>query len=225
VNGSDIISRARVLLHDASAARWADTELVMWINDGNKYIAIQRPDACSVNAAMTLVSGTKQSIAGLTPPGVRLLDVVKTSAGRGITLVDRHELDTHRPTWHADSAGATENYVYDNRDPKTFYVWPPASAGASIDIIYSRVPLEITTGTLSTAMTLDDLYLDALLNYVMFRAYAKDAEATQNASLATTYLQACNTALGVRTAADVAASPDLNSPGGKPSTGATLGGA
>lgn len=224
MTGQGIIDRARHLLQDIAAERWGDTELVLWINDACKYIEVQRPDACAVNAAMSLAAGTKQSIAGLTPPGVRLLDVVRNVGGRAITLVDRNELDTYRPTWHTDTAAATENYVYDNRDPKTFYVHPPASAGAQIEVIYSRVPAEITVGTVGDALPLDDLYLDAVLNYVLFRAYAKDADATQNAELATAYLQACNTSLGVRTSADVAASPDLNSPGAKVAPGVTLGG-
>lgn len=225
MKGQDITSRARIVLHDPAATRWSDTELALWINDGCKYIALVRPDSCAVNAAMTLAAGTKQSIAGLTPPGVRLLDVVRTSAGRGITIADRQELDTWRPTWHADTAGPTENYVYDNRDPKTFYVVPPATVGAQIDIIYSRVPVEITSGELATVtLSPGDEYADALLNYVLFRCYAKDAEATHNADLAAMYLQACNASLGVKTTADVAMSPDLNSPGGKVSPGTTVGG-
>ena len=225
MKGQYIVSRARIVLHDPRAKRWDDTELALWINDGCKYIALVRPDAASVNALVTLAGGSKQSIANLTPPGVRLLDVVRTEAGRAITLADRNELDTYRPTWHADAAGPTENYVYDNRDPKTYYVWPPAQAGNKIEVIYSRVPVEIAAADLSSVdLSLGDEYADALLNYVLFRSYAKDAEATHNADLAAMYLQACNASLGVKTSADVAASPDLNSPGGKPAPGATIGG-
>lgn len=225
MKGQYIVDRARIVLHDAAGTRWPDSELVLWINDGCKYIAIARPDACAVNASMSLAAGSKQSIAALNPPGVRLLDVVRTAAGRAITIADRQELDTWRPTWHADTAGPTENYVYDNRDPQNFYVWPPATAGDQIHIIYSRVPLEITTGQLgSTDLSINDLYADAMLNYVLFRCYAKDAEETHNADLASLYLQACNASLGIKTGADVAASPDLNSPGAKVSPGATTGG-
>lgn len=226
MKGQDIVDRARIVLHDAAATRWPNTELALWINDGCKYIAVQRPDSCPVNQLMTLAAGSKQSIGALTPKGVRLLDVVRTEAGRAITLVDRQELDTYSPTWHADTAGATENYVFDNRDPQTFYVWPPAQAGSKIEVIYSRVPVEIAVGELASVdLSLDNLYADALLNYVLFRSYAKEAEATHSADLAALYLQACNTALGIKTSADVAASPDLNSPGGKVAAGVTLGGA
>lgn len=225
MKGSDIVQRARVVLHDLGMRRWPDDEFAAWINDGCKYIALQRPDACVVNQSVPLVAGTKQSIAALNPPGMRLLDVVRNAAGGAITLVDRHDLDTHRLAWHADAVGPTEHYVFDNRDPKAFYVWPPASAGDQIDVIYSRTPAEIAVHDLPLVeLSLDDLYADALLNYVLFRCYAKDAEATHNANLAALYLQACNTALGVKTAADVAASPDLNSPGGKVTAGATIGG-
>lgn len=226
MKGSDVVALARVVLHDAAGTRWPDSELVGWINLGCKFIAVNRPDACSVNAAMPLAAGAKQSIAGLTPVGLRLLDVIRDVAtGRGVPLTDRQVLDTHRPNWYADTPGPTETYVYDNRDPQTFYVHPPAVASASLEILYAAVPVETTVGNLAvTTLTPSDAYLDALLNYVLYRCYAKDSDETHNANLASLYFQAATAALGLKTAADVGQSPDLNHPGGKISPGATAGG-
>lgn len=226
MKGSTIVSRARLVLNDADATRWTDTELALWITDGCRYIALRRPDSCSVNAAMALVSGAKQSIAGLTIPGVRLLDVMRNvSSGRSIKIADRQSLDAYSPSWYAETAGETVNYVYDGRDPATFYVSPPAIAAAQIEILYSRAPVEITTGNLaSQELTIDDLFTPPLLDYVLFRSYAKDADFAHNANLSAAYLSACDAALGVRSRTDLAFSPDANSPGGAPQAAASIGG-
>ena len=224
--GSDIVTRARLVLQDA-ATRWADSELALWITDGCTFIAINRPDACIVSGTMALAAGAKQSIAGLTPPGMRLIDVVsEVATGKGVKLVDRQTLDTHRPGWHAATAGATQNYVYDSREPQTFYVYPPATGSSpTLSIIYQRAPVVITSGTLgSQVLSVGDLYLPALLDYVLFRCYSKDADDTKNAELAMMYLTACANGLGIKDAKDLAFSPDMNSPGGKISAGATVGG-
>lgn len=226
MKGSDVVSRARLVLNDADAVRWTDAEFVNWINDGCRYIALNRPDSCVVNGTITLAAGSKQSIAGLTPPGLRLLDVVRaTASGRAIRLVDRETLDTQIPSWHAATQAVPTNYVFDNRDPQTFYVYPPAIVSTVLEIVYSRVPVEITTGTLASQdLTPADTYIDPLLNYVLFRAYSKDADFAHNANLAALYIAAVDRALGVKTRSDAAFSPDLNSAGGKVNPGTAAGG-
>lgn len=226
MKGSDIVSRARLVLNDADSVRWTDAELVNWINDGCRYIALRRPDACVVNGSLTCVAGSKQSIAGLTPPGLRLLDVVRaTASGRALRLVDREVLDTQVPNWHAATQAVPTNYVFDNRDPQTFYVYPPAIVSTALEIIYSRVPIEITTGTLASQdLTPVDTFIDPLLNYVLYRAYSKDADFAHNAQLASLYMAAVDQALVGKTRADASFSPDLNSAGGKVNPGTAAGG-
>lgn len=225
--GQDIISRARIVLNDADAVRWTDAEFVHWINDGCRVIALLRPDSCVVNGPITLALGTKQSIAGLTPAGLRLLDVVRNiTTSRGVRIVDREVLDTQVPGWHGASATqAVTNYIFDNRDPTTFYVYPPSTAGTQLEIIYARNPVVITVGTLGTdTLSPPDIYLDPLLNYVLARAYGKDATFAQNKVLADGYNAAFLALLGVKTQADARFSPDLNSPGAMPSAATKAGG-
>lgn len=226
--GSDVVTRLRLVANDADAIRWTSEELVLWINDGCRFIALLRPDSCSVNGTMALVAGSKQSIAGLTPAGLRVLDVVRaTASGRAIRLVDREVLDTQLPSWHAATQGVPTNWVFDNRDPKTFYVYPPAAATTQIELIYSRNPVALANVSELASVTLspDDIYIDPLVNYVLHRLYSKDADFAQNANLSANYLAACVQALTGKARTDVAFSPDLNAPGGRPTPGAAAGGA
>lgn len=236
MKANDVISRARILLNDQDGTRWLDGELTSWINDAQKLIAMTRPDASVSNSTVTLAAGTKQT---LPTSGFRLLDVVRNisatgAGGRAIRYVDREVMDSQDPFWH----GSTEkdiikHYIYDNRDPKNYYVYPPAVAGTKIEIMYSVSPAEVVydgtnattiAASLNTVLTVSDIYLEAVLNYVMYRAYSKDAEFSQNPQLAAGYLQTVYSMLGIKTQKDVAFSPDLNSKGAMPSPGIQAGG-
>ena len=210
MQASEIVDRARIVLNDADGIRWLDAEILKWINDGQRVIALVRPDASVSNSTLSLTTGTKQSIPN---DGLRLLDVIRnTNGGRAVRHVDRDVLDTQNPTWHADTSSTTiKNYIYDNRDPKNFYVYPPAAAGASLNIIYSKNP----TDCANTSSNIDvaDIYADPLLNYVLHRAYSKDAEFAQNFELSANYLAIFQAMLGIKTGKDAAFSPDLNSKG------------
>lgn len=211
---SEIIDRARVVLNDADGVRWLDSEFFKWINDAQRVIALVRPDSVVSNVTLTLAAGTKQT---LPAEALRLLDVVRniTQAGAGaraVRHVDRDVLDTQNPEWHSESGVQTiKNYVYDNRDPKTFYVYPPALSTSRLEVIYSKNPTDVTT--LSSVLAVADIYSDPLLNYVLYRAYSKDAEFAQNATLAAGYLATFNSMLGLKTSKDAAYSPDLHSKG------------
>lgn len=211
---SDIINRARIVLNDADGIRWLDNELLGWINDGQRVIALVRPDSCVANSVVTLTAGTKQS---LPADGLRLLDVVRNikadgTGDRTVRHVDRDVLDTQNVNWHSETGTSlVKNYIYDNRDPKTFYVYPPALSTSKLELVYSKNPTDVTA--LSSTVAVADIYADPLLNYVLHRAYSKDAEFAQNFQLSSTYLTIFQSMLGIKTQKDAAFSPDLNSRG------------
>lgn len=219
---SDIIDRARLVLNDTVATyRWADSEFLKWINDGQRAIVLVRPDASVSVETLTCAAGTKQSIPAT---GIRLLDVTRNinadnSAGRAVRLVDRDILDSQNPDWHSDTqADVVKNFIYDNRVPTVFYVYPPAKSTSKVEIVISKNPTDVSaTGS---TLALSDIYAEPLLNYVLFRAYNKDAEFATNAQLATNYFQVFSAMLGIKTQKDVGYSPDLNSKGGNPNPAA-----
>lgn len=198
MKAKEIIDRVRVVLNDADGTRWPDAELIDWVNDGCLYIVSARPAAYAPAQEVTLVAGTRQSITTQNPPGLRLLSVVRNvPSGRAIRLVDRSALDSRNPNWHSQAAGPTVNYFIDAGDPKTFYVYPPAIAGARVEAMYSRAPQRVAPATADAlALSLDDTYFDPLLNFVLFRAYSKDADYAANANLAASYRGLCDTQLG-----------------------------
>ena len=227
MKGRDIEQRMRLVVNDADGVRWTDDELALWINDACRFIVMLRPDSVSRNAEFTCVAGTKQSIADMSPKGLRLLDVIRNSPnGRAVRLVDRETMDTVRPDWHAAQGSTTiRNYIFDNRDPTTFYTWPPAAVGAKLELLYAPEPVEITAAQLDGVdLSVPSIYMDPAVNYALSRAYGKDAAGAKNIQLAAGYRQAAAEALGAKVKVDALFSPDLNSPGGSPSAATTAGG-
>lgn len=197
-----VIDSAQIVLVDETAVHWPETELLGWLNEGVQVIGTLRPDATNVVGNITLAAGTKQAL----PTGAKaLLDIPRNVGGRAVRQTRMALLDAQRPTWHTDTAGPTRNYAYDPRTPRTFYVYPPAEAGAQVEIKYQAATAPVTAGQ---NVPLGDEFVPALLDYVLYRAFSKDAEYNGTGARAAAHRQAFDAAVGAKTAVDAAVSPN-----------------
>jgi hypothetical protein len=115
---------------------------------------------------------------------------------------------------HAETGAATiRHYIFDARNPKNFYVYPKPSSAIYLEVVYSVAPTDVTEsgGTVSGNLALDDIYSNAVLDFILYRAYSKDAEYAQNAQRAAAHFQQFTTSVGARTATDGAVNPNANS--------------
>lgn len=208
-----LVNKAQTILQDTTEIRWPQDELVGWLNDAYKEIVNIRPDANSEAGTHSCTAGTRQNLRASFPSALRVLDVVKNvSSGKVVDHIDRRVLDDQRRSWHAEAQSADiEHWMFDARIPYSFLVYPPASAVASLEVIYSSVPTEHDTATDYTgnaeAIKLVDSYANAILDYMLYRAYSKDADYAANAQRAAAHYQAMQAALGVKTQSDTAANP------------------
>jgi hypothetical protein len=236
----DAIFRVSSQLHDISPqfTRWTQRELVAWLNDGQKAIAKYIPSACARTDAIKLATGTKQSIEALpaasVKPGdgsvatdvyghylqavIRNMGATGETAGRAIRLVDREVLDVNDPDWHSNSGTPINQYSFDPRTPKIFYVNPgvPASGAWWVEVSYLANPVEVPdtndygmNGTDTTKISIDDKYIDDLVNYVLARAYMKDAEFAGNTNLAAAHTQLFTGSINAQVAALTGVNPNL----------------
>ncbi|MFA5630342.1 MAG: DUF6682 family protein [Porticoccaceae bacterium] len=180
INVSSVVSKAQIILQDTTGIRWPELELLGWLNDGQRDIAVHKPNAFVKNVSHSLAVGTKQTLPG---DGVLLIDIVRNLPnGRAVRIVMREILDAQIPNWHsAPASGEIKHYTYSHLDPKTFYVYPPSNGGNNVELVYGAAPTEAALGG---TITLDDIYATALLDYVLYRGYSKDTEyaADQNRS-------------------------------------------
>ncbi|WP_323638753.1 DUF6682 family protein [Pectobacterium polonicum] len=211
---NDVIGRANGQLMDALWLRWPKSELLDYFNDAVNAIIIIRPDAGSSRETLSCAAGARQTL----PDGaLRLLEVVRVVGGRAVQPIRRDLLDYQFPNWHV-MTGSVERYCYDEQMPKTFFVFPGAKAGTELEISVSRLPSIATIDdlkpTANRQFPLDDLYLNPVLEWILFRAYGKDAENGANAQLSSQHYQTFVDLLGVKSQAEQALAQKTQSHGG-----------
>ena len=83
-------------------------------------------------------------------------------------------LDRFMPGWMKGPTASTVKHWMDDQQPDTFYVYPAQnSTPAKVVITHSFTPPALTAnGTLGVR----DIYQAAIENYILFRAFSKDAE-------------------------------------------------
>lgn len=207
---STILTNVSNALQDAGNVRWTSSELLGYLNQGQREIALYKPNTSITNAAVQLVAGTKQTL----PTGaLTLVALIRnmgagTTAGNAIRMVSRGAMDAQLPDWHLTTAsGVVKNYMYSDMDPAHFYVYPPQPVVPTyVEMIYSVVPTDCAT--VGSAIALDDIYATALFNYVMFRAWSKDAEYASNAAFAQLYYSSFASLIGVKLQAEAASFPN-----------------
>lgn len=210
-----ILDRAARLIVDETGVRWSQLELLDYLNDCRREMCLARPDLYASAVTSTLVAGTRQS---LPADGTRLIDIVRnTASGRSVKPTEREILDAEVPGWHAaKQSSEIKAYLYDERFPRLFYVYPPATSGAQVELIYAQTPADIVSGTLNTALpAAEDLYTGAMVDYVCYRAFSKDAEISGNGDRALLHYRQFVSIVGGGLTPTLKSSPNTNRRGGK----------
>lgn len=211
-----LLQRAHTQLLDETGARWPSSELLLWLNDAYRELVLLRPDASTVTTSFSCVEGVRQTLAESLPDALRVVDVVRNTAPaskkKAIRRIDRDLLDSLARNWPAHPLTVNvEYFVFDPLVPREFLVYPPASDQAQLEVVYSNVPQphsltasELDTLTAPDTIRVPDAYANAILDYILYRAYSKDSEHSANAQRASLHYQAMQTAIGVKSQADTA---------------------
>lgn len=184
-------------LQDTGNAFWSKSELLGWLNAGQRETVILKPNANTKIAAVQLTPASAQQ--SIPADGYAFMRLIRnrgaagTSNGKFIREIDGDALDRFDLTWRSTTnAGAeVDGYFYKPDAPRVFYVQPIAPASALyVEMEYSAAPTDATIngvdgGGSDSVIGIDDAYARALHEYVMYRAYAKDAEHAVHQALAT----------------------------------------
>lgn len=200
---SGILTRAKRILQDTTGIRWPDLELLDWLNDGQREVVLLAPQAGSATVPFTLVDDTRQTIPD---DGTQFLKLVRNIGGRAIRQTQHAILDSQVPEWHSARGTEVMHYTFDPIEPRTFYVYPVGTT--SVELVYARAP---QLATAQGNITIPDVYANVLLDYVLYRAYSKDAEETANRELANTHYTRFVESLGMKAQVDSAAAMSQSS--------------
>lgn len=186
-------SAAKTLL-DEDYVRWTLPELLDYLNEGVREIVSLKPTAATKPVTLTLAAGTLQTLPSqytvlsrvtrnLTKGHLEAGGPVGASAIRPIK--DRALLDALYPDWQSSTtmfAATVKHVIYDIADPNIFYVVPGNTGAGKIEAIVGIYPDAIAApaaptliGSYTSAVGLPDAYCNALINYVCYKAFSKDA--------------------------------------------------
>jgi len=199
LTGTNLLSRIKDTLQDTTSVRWPEAELIRYINDAQREIVNFRPESSATTTNVQLTTGTKQT---LPSAGLRLIKVVRNMSAasgsatgkRAIRIVNPDILNTQEPDWHdptvsGDAAHTTivKHYMFDEDDPRNYYVYPGVAGNAFVEVVYSASPTDLSSA--SSTIGVDDIYANAIIDFVLYRAYMKDAEYAGNAQRASNHYQ------------------------------------
>ena len=179
---------------------------------------MQKPSTNSVTAALELQQGSKQQ---LDQKYVAMLRPVRNLEhgimGRAVTVVQRDLMDAADPDWHASRESRVVKHVmFDEADQRTYYVYPPNDGQGMMETVVSTLPeLFSPTGdpevleSYGYPIALRDEYMSALVDYILYRAYSKDAQNAGAASRAALHYQQYGNQLGIKLSIEVNTSPNI----------------
>lgn len=200
---SYIITQARKLLTDPDAVRWSDADLLGWLNGAQRQIVAVRPDANAKKIDRALVAGSEQS---LPTDGTKLLDVIRNTSGRAVTMISRDQLTALNVSWFTMTpVDVVKHFTFDDQDPKSFHVYPPATTAASVRLLYAALPTDCAT--LGSDIALDAIYEGPLIDWVCYRAWSIDGDSPADQQRAANAIATFMQALTGKTTTDKATEP------------------
>ncbi len=232
MKASEIMDRAQRLIQDATNVRWPLVELLIWLNDAQREIVLQKPSALSVSRVLTLQAGTWQK---LPDDALTLLKIIRNIAavdddtgartgGRAIRIVSRDVLDSQQADWHTSDSThfspIVKHYIYDEEDTTSFYVFPGNNGSGKVEALLSISPTRIAIDggdeaeaieSYELPIGLPDIYSNAILDYICYRCYSKDAQYTANMQRAVAHYQQFANSIGIKANAEALNSPNMDS--------------
>ncbi len=168
---SEVVVDVRELIQDSSLPyRYDDAFIVRKVNQIVRRAAILRPDLFTEITTISCVAGSMQS-----PPSdsIRIMDVLTNTAGVAVKEVNQEVLDLMFPSWESLTPGPATNWMRYPRSPNRFYVYPAATVGDSLEIVYAKCP---ATLSLSDVVPIQDVYMPVIVDGTCWIMEAIDAE-------------------------------------------------
>ena len=201
---SDLITAAATELQDSAHTRWSRVELLGYFNAAQRAFADLRPDQMAQERIVALEAGWNQRLPG---DVLALLDITHNAnvAQRRITKTDQCTLDMVAPAWRSGApARDVAHFMHDLKTPMQFAVYPPVQAGVQVWAQLALAPADLSDEAQPPGVPVR--WMDALREFVLFRAYSKDAE-VGSAALAKAHFDLFNNAIGVQAQSAAAVAP------------------
>ena len=218
---ADVMRRAATTLQDESSVRWKATELHSYLNDGILAVVELKPTAKSETVNLPLVAGTLQTLpeqyTTLSRVICNVLDDVPLTLGAVITPINSRDLmDMLVPGWHDPTivpySRQVVHVIHEITNPRSYHVVPGNNATGMIRAVVSAKPAPVASPTApsdavianyTAEVDLPDEFRMALADYVLYRAYSKDARLAGSAARAQAHFDLFRASVANLTAGEV----------------------
>lgn len=103
--------------------------------------------------------------------------------GKIIEQIERINLEQDMPSWinaEPDEVSLISYWMPNDNDKNTWYCYPPQPNNTAlqyVEMTYSAIPSDII---ISASLSLGDIYQNALIDYILYKAYSKDDDVTDS---------------------------------------------
>lgn len=219
---ADVCNLARVDLGDSTKEFWTDPELLDYLNEGRNALYLAVPRIYEITETVTLVEGARQTLPNASKRLFGLIENVTAQSKRLITPINRETLTRLRPGWRGeDASDEILHFSYVETEPTVYETYPPAMAGTEVRISYAKPPaklaMTVAPALPTTPLTEEAELADALIHYVLFKAFAKQSDTSPDAGQRSqAALQMFTTMVSAEDASKMNSSPNTLAIAGKP---------
>lgn len=175
---SDIVADARLAVQDLgilTAQRFTDAQYLSFANQALKRMAIIRPDLFALITTMVTVQGALQYAP---QDSLRFMEAMTVVGVQNLNEINREALDLMVSTWQVMTPSSPTNWMRHPRNANNFFVYPPATAGITLQVEYAQSPP--TYGLTSVPAIIPDAYYPVLLDGTVALLEMTDNEAVND---------------------------------------------
>lgn len=197
----DLLTGIAAQLYDTDYVDWTEAELVFWLRECLRAMAEIRSDLFTVFREIELSPGAEQAKPEDVTRLTRIFGVREDGDDRfrAVSVFDAGAMGAIEPNWMSAPPGPARQYAF-GADRDVFWVYPPQMDPPGVAqaecVVLPEVPEPDSPGFADYLLPIDARYQRALVDYVLYRAYSKDADVAARDGRAAAHHQAFTAALG-----------------------------
>ncbi|OBU29321.1 hypothetical protein C0Z01_00505 [Photobacterium kishitanii] len=185
ISVNTLLTQAATVLVDPLFVRWTKPELLYYLNEALSAVITYKPSAVVARANIEVV----RNPVSLPDDAHMLLSIEQIGAVRG-PFTPIETLDRFYPDWRT-SQGQPKCWTKATDELTWFWLYPAPDKPTLIKVQYSQ----LLTATEGSDLRMAIIYSGMLLDFMLYRAFSKDAENASEAQKAATHYQTFNAAL------------------------------
>lgn len=184
--GTEIDTACRQILQDEGVIAHPAAYMLVWMNAAQDEIVVHAPRANTVTANIELEPNAH--LQTLPAEYIALVDITQNMGTGGLTVgkpVSRTTMDrlaASKPNWRSDRAQQVRHFMYDERDETSYHVWPAPLSTTQLEARAVKKPAAIAA--LGDELELADIWKNAIVEYVLHKAYSQNSDSAAATELA-----------------------------------------